>query len=170
MTFLTILGVTEILCSFRLVLERKIGKEIPESSRLEFSEKVLANNFALSEAEDHTSRLVNRELLGIPQNSLEPSFWEEMDSFCFISICKFGSFKNPFATITNLSEFYFRFTIFNLLVQTKKVISMNYVTSTSSWKPWQWVRLDLTFTMRDIYIKSKLNPLTNFTSYRVSRL
>ena len=30
MTFLTILGVTEILCSFRLVLERKTGKEIPE--------------------------------------------------------------------------------------------------------------------------------------------
>ena len=29
MTFLTILGVTEILCSFRLVLERKTGKEIP---------------------------------------------------------------------------------------------------------------------------------------------
>ena len=29
MTFLTMLGVTEILCSFRLVLERKIGNEIP---------------------------------------------------------------------------------------------------------------------------------------------
>ena len=33
-----ILGVTEILCSFRLFLERKTGKEIPESSRLEFLE------------------------------------------------------------------------------------------------------------------------------------
>ena len=32
MTFLTILGVTEILCSFKLVLEGKTGKEIPESS------------------------------------------------------------------------------------------------------------------------------------------
>ena len=32
-TLLTILGVTEILCSFRLVLEGKPGKEIPESSR-----------------------------------------------------------------------------------------------------------------------------------------
>ena len=29
MTFLTILGVTETLCSFRLVLEGKAGKEIP---------------------------------------------------------------------------------------------------------------------------------------------
>ena len=39
MTFLTILGVTEILCSFRLVLAGKTGKEIPESSRLEFLEE-----------------------------------------------------------------------------------------------------------------------------------
>ena len=37
MIFLTILGVTEILCSFRLVPEGKISKEIAVSSRLEFS-------------------------------------------------------------------------------------------------------------------------------------
>ena len=30
MTFLTILGVREILCSFRLVLEGQRGKDIPE--------------------------------------------------------------------------------------------------------------------------------------------
>ena len=48
-TFLIILRVKEILCSFRLVLEWKTGKEIPESSRLEFLEKFLANNFALSD-------------------------------------------------------------------------------------------------------------------------
>ena len=40
--------------------------------------------------------------------------------FCFISICKFGSFKNTFATITSLSELYFRIRRFILLVQTKK--------------------------------------------------
>ena len=44
MTFLNILGVTEI-CSFKLVLEGKTGKEIPESSRLEFLEEFSANNF-----------------------------------------------------------------------------------------------------------------------------
>ena len=60
MTFLTILGVMEILCSFRLVLEGKIGKEIPESSRFEFLEKFLANNFALSDAEGNTSSPLNR--------------------------------------------------------------------------------------------------------------
>ena len=60
MTFLTILGVTVILYSFRLVLEGKTGKEIPESSRLEFLEKFSANNFALSDAEGSTSGLLNR--------------------------------------------------------------------------------------------------------------
>ena len=97
MTFLTILGVMEILCSFRLVLEGKTGNEIPESSRLKFLEKLLANNFALSDAEDNTSGPLNRG--GI--------------------------------TITSLSELYFRFRRFIRLVQTKKVISMNYGSSRS---------------------------------------
>ena len=60
MTFFTILGVTEILCSFRLVQEGKTGKEIPESSRLEFLEKFPANNFALSDAEDNSFGPLNR--------------------------------------------------------------------------------------------------------------
>ena len=60
MTFLIILGVTEALCSFRLVLEGKTGKEISESSRLEFLEKSLANKFALTGAKDNTSRFLNR--------------------------------------------------------------------------------------------------------------
>ena len=60
MTFLTILEVTEILCRFKLVLEGKTGKEIPESSRLEFLGKFSANNFALSDGEDNTSRPLNR--------------------------------------------------------------------------------------------------------------
>ena len=60
MTFLTILGVTEILYSFRLVLEGKTGKEMPESSRFEFLEKFSANNFAFSDAKDNTHGLLNR--------------------------------------------------------------------------------------------------------------
>ena len=60
MTFLTILGVPEILCSFKLYLEGKTGKEIPESSRIEFKVKFSANNFALSDAEDNTSGPLNR--------------------------------------------------------------------------------------------------------------
>ena len=57
MTFLTTL---EILCSFRLVLEEKRGKEIPKSSRLEFLEKFLASNFDLSDAKGNTSGMLNR--------------------------------------------------------------------------------------------------------------
>ena len=59
MTSLTILGVTEILCSFRLALEGRTGKEIPES-RLEFLEKFLANNFTSTDIDNNTSRSLNR--------------------------------------------------------------------------------------------------------------
>ena len=95
MTILTILGVTEILCSFRLVMEVKTGKEIADSLKLEFLEKFSANNFALSDAEDNTSRPLNRggiadlsllrTLLAIRQKSREPSFWEVMDSFVLLA-------------------------------------------------------------------------------------
>ena len=60
MTFLTILRVMETSCRFRLVLEGKAGKEISESSRLEFLKKFLANIFALSDAVDNSSGLLNR--------------------------------------------------------------------------------------------------------------
>ena len=81
----------DILCSFRLVLEGKTGKEVPESSRFEFLERFLANNFALSDAEDKTSGPLNRggiadlpllrTLLAIRQKSQKPRFWEMMNSF-----------------------------------------------------------------------------------------
>ena len=60
MTFLTISGATEILWSFKLVLEEKTGKKIPESSTLQFLEKFSANNFVLLDAEDNISRPLNR--------------------------------------------------------------------------------------------------------------
>ena len=95
MTFLTIMGDTEILCSFKLVLGVKLGREIPESSKLEFLEKFLVNNCALSEAEDNSSRPLNRAgivdlpflraALAIRQKSREPSFWEGMDSFVLLA-------------------------------------------------------------------------------------
>ena len=86
MTFLTILGVTEI-CSCKLVLKGKTDNEIPEPLRL--------NNFALSDAEDNTSRPLKRggiadlpllrTLLAIHQKSHEPSFWDVMDSFVLLA-------------------------------------------------------------------------------------
>ena len=125
---------------FQISSRREKGKEIPESSRFELLEKFLPNNFALSNAEDNTSGPLNRggiadlpflrTLSAIRKKSRVTTFWEVMD-FCFSCVCKFGSLKNPFARITSLSELYFRFRRFILLVQTKKVISMNYGSSTS---------------------------------------
>ena len=90
MTFLSILEVTEILCSFKLVVEGKAGKEIPESSRLEFLQKFSPNNFALSDAEDNASRWLNtgdiadlpllRTALAIRQKLRESSFWKVIHS------------------------------------------------------------------------------------------
>ena len=95
MTSLTILGITVILRSFKLVLEGKTSKEIPESSRLEFLEKFSANNFALSDAEDNTPGSLNRggigdlpllrTLLTICQKSRDPSFWEVMDHLVLVA-------------------------------------------------------------------------------------
>ena len=51
------MGVTEILCSLRLGLERKAVREIPESSRKEF---FFQKKKALSDAEDNTSGLLNK--------------------------------------------------------------------------------------------------------------
>ena len=80
---------------FKLVLKGKTGKEIPESSRLEFLEKFLTNNFALPDAEDNTSGPLNRggvadlpllrTLLAIRQKSRESSFWEGMESFVLLA-------------------------------------------------------------------------------------
>ena len=104
MTFLTILGVMDILCSFRLVLEGKTGKEIQESSRFEFLEKFLSNNFALSDAEDNTSGPLNRggiadlpllrTLLAILQKSRKLSFWEVMDSFVLVAYASLAASRN----------------------------------------------------------------------------
>ena len=133
MTFLTILRVTEISCSFRLVLEEKTGKEIPESSKLEFLEKFLTNNLHLSDTENNTSGPLHRggisnlpllrTLLAIHQKSRKPSFSKVMNSFVLVA---YTSLAVSIAEITSLSELYFRLRIFILLVQAKEIISMNY--------------------------------------------
>ena len=113
MIILTILKVTEILCSFKLVLEGKTGKEIPEPSRLEFLEKFLANSFALSDAGDITSRSLNRgdiadlplltTLLAIRQKSRDPRFWKEIESFVLLTYASVAAgrtlFQQPLAPV-----------------------------------------------------------------------
>ena len=152
MIFKNHIGSYRNIMQFQISPKRENSKETPKSSRLQFLEKFSANNFALSDAEDNTSGPLNRggiadlpllrTLLAIRQKSKSQVSGSD-ELFCFISICKFGSFKNPLATIASLSELYFRFRRFILLVKTKKVISMNYGSSRNSWKPCRWVRLDL---------------------------
>ena len=141
MTFLTILGVTEILCRFRLVLEGKTGKDVPKSSRFELFEKFLTQNFALSDVEHNISGPLNTEgiadlpllrtLLTIHQKSQEPGFWEVIHSFVLLAHASLAALRT-LLMITSLPEFYLRFRTFILLVQTKKAISMNYGSSTRS--------------------------------------
>ena len=90
MNFLTILVVIRILCSFRLVLEEENNKEIPKSSRLEFLEKFLGNNFVLPDAEDNTSGPLNRGgIADLPSNGAsvlktlpQPLFRNQLLHFC----------------------------------------------------------------------------------------
>ena len=74
-----------------------------------------------------------------------------------------SSTRNDYEQKINYDWPYFRFRRFILLVHMKKVVSNNYGSSRSCWKPWRWVRLDLILSMRDIYINSNLNSLAKFT-------
>ena len=101
--FFNHIGSCRVLCSFRLVLHGKTSKEISESSRLEFLEKFLANNFAWSDAEDNTFRPLNRggiadlsflrTLLAIRPKSWEPSFWKLVNAFVLLI---YGSLQDHF--------------------------------------------------------------------------
>ena len=89
MNFLTILGVTEILYSFRLLLQGKTCKEIPKSSRLELLGKFLVNNFCFiryrSQNLQTAEQRRNSRFNFVVQKSREPSFWEVMDSFVLVA-------------------------------------------------------------------------------------
>ena len=89
--FLTILGVIEI-CSFRLVLERKTGKEIPEPSKIRVISKNFNEQFCFIKCRRQylwalEKRWYCRYLcwehfyVAICQKPHKPSFWEVIDSF-----------------------------------------------------------------------------------------
>ena len=144
------------------------------SSRLEFLEKFSAKNFALSDAEDSTSRLLNRggiadlpwlkTLLAIRQKSQEPCFWEVMEFFVLLAYASLAASRTCLQWLLACLNFTLESEDSSFWNKRKKKISMNYDSSTTSWKPRRWMRLDLILSMRDIYINSTLNPLTKFTS------
>ena len=164
---MTILLVLEILFSFRIALEGKTGKEIPESSRFEFLDKFWANNFALSDADDNTSRLL-RTLLAIRHKPWKPSFWEKMDSFVLLAYASLVASRILLQRLWACLNFPLDSEDLFYWYKRKKVISMNYGSCKSIWKPWRWKRLDPIIMMRDIYINSNLIPLIKFNSSNIT--
>ena len=128
------MSVTSRLKATKIIGHRKAfyRQRIPESSCMrketvdvdilvtsKNGEKFSENNFPLSYAEDNTSSMLNRG--GIADLPLLRTLAKSLKSF-----------KGLFAMITSLSERYFRIRRFVLLLQTKKVIFMNYGSSTST--------------------------------------
>ena len=102
--------------------------------------------------------------MAIRQKSREPSFWEVMDSFVLLAYASLAASRTLFQRLLGCLNFTLKSEDSSFWYKRKKVISMNYSSSTRSWKAWRWVKLDLIFSMRDIYISSNLNLLTKFTN------
>ena len=123
------MGVTGILCSFRLVLEGKRVKRYLSHQHLS-SLKSFCQKFHFIRCRGQHIRTLNNTI----SNSQVSG---KSSALCFISIWKFGWLKNPSAKITNLSELYFRFR-FILLVQKKK---SDFYELWQHQYLWRWVRL-----------------------------
>ena len=171
MTFVTILRVREILCGFTLLLKRKTGKEILQSSRLVFLEKFWGNNFTLWDAEDNNSVMLNwggiadlpllRTLLAIP--NILRGFWEVMGSFVLLACASLAASITLLQWLITCIDFTSDSEDSICWCKWSKAVSLNYGSSTSSWKPWRLTRLDLILMMRDIYI----NPTWTQSKQRV---
>ena len=128
-----------ILCSFRLVLGGKAGKRVSQSSRLSI---IYCNyQFLYTRSSTNKSPKVPRAKFlgsdGLP---------------CFISICKFGSFKKTFAKIASLSEIYFRFRGFILLVKTNRSVQTKKSDFYELWQqPEQLKTMAMSEAWPDIY-------------------
>ena len=83
-----------------------------------------------------------KTIKAIRQKPREPRFWEVIRSFVSLA----------YASLTASRD----------LLQWL-VVSISYVSSKSMWKPWRWMRLDLTFTISDKYNNSNLKPFTKFS-------
>ena len=125
-----------MLISFRLVLQWEVGKDIQESSRLEFLEKVLANNFAFSNAEGNICILLNRggivdlpllrTLLAICQMCQGPSFWEVINSFVLVAYASLAASTTLLQWLLACLNFILDSEDVFCCYKWKKMFSMNY--------------------------------------------
>ena len=128
----------------------------PESSRLEFLEKFLANNVALSDTEDHNSGLLNRggiadlpllrTLLAICQKSREPSFWEVMDSFVLLAYASLAASRTLLQRLLACLNFTLESEDLSFWYKQKKWFLWT-MAATQAADNHGWVKLDLIFTM-----------------------
>ena len=93
-----------------------------------------------------------RTLLAIHQKSWKPSFWEVMDSFVLVAYASLAASRILLQWLLACLNFTLHSENVFYWQKQQQMISMNYASSTSCWKPWRWVRFDLVITMRDIYI------------------
>ena len=132
MIFLTILGVTEILYSFRLILDGKTSKvKRYRVIKIRVLREVFSKQYCfircrrkqlLVTGQRRYSRFTFVEKTISNSPKVPRAKLLESDELLFYQLiqAKFCSFKKPFASITSLFELYFRFRKLFLLVQSKK--------------------------------------------------
>ena len=99
--------------------------------------------------------------IAICQKSLKPSYWEVMDPSVL------PEYAHLAGSITSLLYFTLESKDLFCWYKWKKVISMNYSCSTSSWKSWRWVR---DIYDEGIYINFSLNQLTESSRSNIYNL
>ena len=145
--FLNALWITEILCSFRLVLQGKIDQKIPELSILESLEKLVSKNFALSDAEGNISGSLNtrdiadltllRKISAIQQPKVLRAKFLGKCSFVLLAYPSLTASRTFLQSLLACLNITLDLQDFFLLVQIKRVICMSYRSSISSWKSWR---------------------------------
>ena len=141
MTFLTTLGVTEILCSSMLVLERKTGKEIPKSSR-QSSQKSFQQTTCFIRCRRQQLKAIEQRrssrftfyitLLATGKNSQGPSLCKVIKSSvlaAYASLTASRTILQQLLACLNFNQNLDSKDLFCWYKQ-KKVISMNYGSST----------------------------------------
>ena len=79
-------------------------------------------------------------------------FWEVMDSFVLLACASLAASITLLQWLITCIDFTSDSQDSICWCKWSKAVSLNYGSSTSSWKPWRLTRLDLILMMRDIYI------------------
>ena len=129
---------------FQISYRKETGKELLESIRSRVSSKAFSKQFCFIRCRRQHFQVIElrrHSRLTFVDNTINNSpkiqsyFLGSDRPFCFISICKFGSFKKSFAMIASLPELYFRFRRFG--TNKKSDCYELHGSSKISRKPWR---------------------------------